>query len=109
MPIDVIEGVVSLTKDAFALPSMREAFEGIPSPPFMDLDESTFLRYLRARQYDVSRATTLLQESIKWRKDFGLADLQKGKWQETLAKENSTGKMYCRGFDREVSPVFITP
>ena len=96
---EVVLGIASLSKD-FELQSMREAFAGIPPPPFMDLDEATFLRYLRARQHDLPRATALLKESIKWRQDFGLSDLQAGKWKDTLAKENSTGKMYCRGFDR---------
>jgi hypothetical protein len=42
----------------------------------------------------------MLRKTIQWRKEFGLADLFEGKWNEVIAKENSTGKMYARGYDK---------
>ena len=71
----------------------------------MDLDDSTFLRYLRARQFDIPKAKVMLEESIKWRNDFGLSGLKDGKWKETIAQENATGKMYVRGFDKSGRPL----
>ena len=50
-----------------ALEEMKRLFKDIPSPPFLELDDSTFLRYLRARQFDVPKASDMLKESIKVR------------------------------------------
>ena len=71
----------------------------------MALDDSTFRRYLRARKGDVPAAQKMLEESITWRKDFGIKELFSSPWIKTLEKETSTGKMYCRGYDRDGHPL----
>jgi len=58
-------------------------------------------RYLRARGFEIDKAVLMLKETIEWRKTFGLTDLYDGKWKDIIASENSTGKMYIRGYDRE--------
>jgi len=55
-------------------------------------------RYLRARQWNIDKSKTMLDATIAWRREFGLDALYDEKWVEVLAKENSTGKMYARGF-----------
>lgn len=65
----------------------------------MAMNDSTYIRYLRARNYDVEKATKMLRATLKWRKEFGLEDIHT-KWTETVAYENSSGKMYVRGFDK---------
>ena len=67
----------------------------------MDLDDSTFLRYLRARNFNFDKAKKMLEDTLTWRDTFGLADLYKGGWSDVIAKENETGKLYVRGYTRE--------
>ena len=42
----------------------------------------------------------MLQNTLSWRKSFGLDQMYSG-WRETIERENATGKMYTRGFDKE--------
>ena len=85
---------------------MREAFKTREvDDDLMALDDSTFRRYLGARKGDVPAAQKMLEESITWRKDFGIKELFSSPWIKTLEKETSTGKMYCRGYDRDGHPL----
>lgn len=75
--------------------------------PFSD---STYLRYLRARNNDVDKASEMLNNTITWRNTFGLPGLYRGDWKQILSTENATGKMFVRGFDREGHPlVYLRP
>lgn len=83
-----------------ALNSMRRVFnsqDGVGLP----MDDSTYLRYLRARNWDAEKAITMLNATIVWRHDFGLRELHGTQWKETIAHENSTGKLYVRGHDKQ--------
>lgn len=78
-----------------ALSSMRTHFakidgEGLP------MSDTTYLRYLRARQFNAGKAQSMLLDTIKWRKDFDLKGIHDG-WQSVIAEENATGKGYVRG------------
>lgn len=82
-----------------ALAKMRQKFTegdscGLP------LNDSTFLRYLRARSFDFNKSSTMLNATIKWRKEFGLSDMKAG-WTDVIKEENGSGKMYVRGFSKE--------
>lgn len=66
----------------------------------MPLNDSTYIRYLRARNFDTGKSTAMLRATIAWRKEFDLGGLQTT-WKETIEYENSTGKMYVRGYDNE--------
>ena len=92
--------MVELTPDqTVALEKMRTAF---PAEDCCGLqfDDSTFLRYLRARTFDFAKSSAMLNATIKWREEAGLGDMHKG-WTSIIEKENSTGKMYARGFSKE--------
>lgn len=86
------------TAEKEALASMRSAFAGVEGEG-LPLVDNTFLRYLRARTYDVGRATEMLHATIKWRRDFDIKSLHDG-WEKVIEEENKTGKGYCRGFSR---------
>ncbi len=74
---------------------------GSPDPlPGFEINDSMFLRYLRARNFHVEKSFELLSSTISWRKEFGLNGMFSGAWQDVLQMENSTGKMYVRGFDK---------
>lgn len=87
-----------------ALESMKTAFENKESY-HMPLDNYTFLRYLRARNFKVDKAQKMLNETLEWRKEMNLNDLYEGKWDSIIATENATGKVYSRGFDKDGHPI----
>lgn len=41
----------------------------------------------------------MLENTLKWRKDFGLEHMNS--WSDIIALENSTGKTYARGYDKD--------
>eukprot|EP01035_Chromulina_nebulosa_P018047 gene18047-23689_t len=65
----------------------------------LPLNESTYLRYLKARNFNVDKSKKLLDNTIIWRDSFGLADIHTS-WMPIIANENSTGKMFVRGYDK---------
>lgn len=83
-----------------ALDRMRETFNGREHDPAFELDDAAYLRYLRARNFDIEKSIAMLEATLEWRKQFGLKEIHES-WMDTIRMENSTGKMYCRGFDRE--------
>ena len=87
-----------------ALEKMRKSFPETDSNGFL-LNDATFLRYLRARSFDATKSSAMLAATVKWRKDFELADMHSKSWEDILAKENSTGKMYVRGLSRDGHPI----
>ena len=85
---------------------MKEAFSNIPSPPFLELDDHCFLRYLRARSLNVENACSMLKASIKWRnEEIAMRGCEDGSWKDIISLENSTGKMYVRGYDKSGRPL----
>ena len=69
----------------------------------MDMDDKTFIRYLRARYWNFKKAKKMLDKTLKWRHDFGLAEMHThadDNWNGTIKFENTTGKMYVRGYDK---------
>lgn len=83
------------------LASMRQEFTGKASSTDVNfpLNDSCFLRYLRARKFDLAKAKKLLQDTLDWRRDFGVEEIFSSSWVNTMAKENETGKTYVRGMD----------
>jgi hypothetical protein len=85
------------------LAAMRQEFsdKGSPADVNFPLNDSCFLRYLRARKFDLDKAKNLLQETLNWRRDFGVEEIFSSSWINTVAKENETGKTYVRGVDAD--------
>ena len=54
----------------------------------LELNDSLYLRQLSARYYDFDKASNMLKETIKWRKDFGLDSLHGEAFKNSVAKEN---------------------
>jgi hypothetical protein len=58
----------------------------------------------------VVKSTKMLQETIEWREKFDFPTLLAEGGNDTIALENSTGKMYVRGFDKEGSAlIYMKP
>jgi hypothetical protein len=62
------------------------------------LNDSLFARYLRART-TVKAAIDAIVKTILWRNEFKIKEMQT-EWKDVLMNENSTGKMYIRGFTK---------
>jgi hypothetical protein len=93
-----------------AMAKMRTTFASNPgSDERFQLDDETFGRYLRARNYDVEKASSLLASTLKWRQEFGLKNMLGSStgegWAETMRKENASGKLYVRGFSLDGSAI----
>ncbi|CAM9323888.1 unnamed protein product [Pylaiella littoralis] len=72
----------------------------------MPLDDAVLVRYLRARDGSVEKSAEMLTATLKWRREFGLPEMLSSEM-DTIKKENSTGKMYASGFDKQGQPVVV--
>jgi len=67
----------------------------------------TCQRYLRARDLDLTKATSMLRESLQWREEFGVPNLVQDH-HATIRAESATGKLRVSSSrDREGRPVLI--
>mmetsp|Transcript_2312 Transcript_2312/g.3228 ORF Transcript_2312/g.3228 Transcript_2312/m.3228 type:complete len:267 (+) Transcript_2312:162-962(+) len=66
----------------------------------MELDDHCFKRYLRAQDWNIDVAETKLNDTIRWREEFGVETLSKDHF-DVIQNEASTGKIYARGFDKQ--------
>ncbi|OIV98121.1 hypothetical protein TanjilG_25986 [Lupinus angustifolius] len=69
------------------------------------LDERTnviLLKFLRARDFKVKEAFTMIKNTIKWRKEFGIDELLE---QQNLVNDDLEKVVYMHGFDKEGHPV----
>jgi hypothetical protein len=70
-----------------------------------DNPDVLILRWLRARKFDVPAAVQQLNNTLKWRREWGVnALLAKGE-NDLLLEEIMTGKTYFMGSDKEGRPV----
>jgi len=84
------------------LSKMREAFLNKFDPDDINFpfDDACLLRYLVARNMNLKKASIMLQNTLIWRAEFGVKHIHKKERMASIALENSTGKIYLRGFDR---------
>ncbi len=72
------------TKETLALEEIRETFKEF------NLPDQTYCRYLRARHWDVKKATVLIQKYVEWRSEMKPESIQ---WND-IEEEFRTGKVY---------------
>ncbi|KAI8380663.1 CRAL-TRIO domain-containing protein [Choanephora cucurbitarum] len=65
--------------------------------------DNTVKRYMRARKWDFEQAKTMLENTIRWRRDYRPDELDP----EYIKPEAETGKMYYNGFDKCGRPIWI--
>lgn len=66
--------------------------------------DPSILRYLRARNWNVKKATKMLKATLKWRSEYKPEEIQ---WDE-VAHEAETGKVYCANYnDRHGRTVIV--
>ncbi|CAM9630014.1 unnamed protein product, partial [Heterosigma akashiwo] len=88
------------TDDQAKLDSMKAEFENMDGLG-MPLDEQCFLRYLRAEKWVLQKAISKLHDTLRWRQEFGVQSINSDPdVMDEIRLENSTGKVYCRGFDK---------
>ncbi|PYH75929.1 CRAL/TRIO domain protein [Aspergillus uvarum CBS 121591] len=72
----------------------------------MFLTRECILRYLRASKWNVSEATTRLQRTLTWRREYGVEKLTA----DYISIENETGKQVILGYDIEGRPcLYLIP
>ncbi|KAG8275238.1 hypothetical protein J6590_090463 [Homalodisca vitripennis] len=69
-------------------------------------DDQFLLRWLRARNFDCAAAEKMLRESLKWRAEWDVDNLEE--WEAPAVFEQYYPSGIC-GFDREGSPVIVLP
>ncbi|KAI9012020.1 CRAL-TRIO domain-containing protein [Phycomyces nitens] len=67
------------------------------------LTDQTLSRYLRARKWDFEAAKTMLENTVRWRRDYRPEQLDP----DYISPEADTGKMYFNGFDKCGRPIWI--
>ena len=88
-------------------------------------DERQPLRHYRAEKGDVENAIRKIKSTIQWRQDFEVDDIMRcfdkddvplddqkklDRLANIIADENATGKIYCRGYDKEGRAIlYLTP
>lgn len=84
------------------LANMREDFTGRfdQEDTNFPFDDPCLLRYLIARNFDLKKASVMLQNTLTWRAKFGVKHIHRKEAMATIARENATGKIYLRGFDQ---------
>lgn len=76
-----------------------------------DHPDTTMLRFLRARKWDVDRATAMMASTLRWRLDTGVdkmsenGDLVNGKEIPKYIDQQATGKVYAKGCNVYDQPV----
>lgn len=48
---------------------------------------------IRARNFDVDKASAMLQTTLDWRRDFGVQKILDGGCMDVVRRENATGKV----------------
>ncbi|KAI7866510.1 CRAL-TRIO domain-containing protein [Spinellus fusiger] len=67
------------------------------------ITEATVKRYMRARKWDYDAAKVMLENTVKWRRDYKPDLLDP----DYIKPEAETAKMYFNGFDYSGRPVWI--
>lgn len=91
-------------------------------------DSNMPLRHYRAEKGNLNEAIRKIKSTLKWREEFGVEDIKRcfdkehvnnsapekqkqlNRMAETISRENETGKIYCRGYDRQGRAIlYLTP
>lgn len=87
----------------FALMKFRKNMADCKQPHH---DDYFYLRWLRARDFDVDAAEKMLRDSLRWREDWEVDTLLSWKAPEEVVAYYPSG---LSGFDKDGSPVVIIP
>ncbi|XP_058731146.1 patellin-3-like [Vicia villosa] len=89
------------SKDEATLPLQPEEVSIYGIPLLADeRSDVILLKFLRARDFKVKEAFTMIKDTIRWRKEFGIEELLDEKLGDELEKA-----VYMHGFDKENHPV----
>ncbi|XP_046680270.1 SEC14-like protein 2 isoform X1 [Homalodisca vitripennis] len=88
----------------FSLMKLRRNVADVCTLPYHD--DQFLLRWLRARNFDCAAAEKMLRESLKWRAEWDVDNLEE--WEAPAVFEQYYPSGIC-GFDREGSPVIVLP
>lgn len=82
---------------------MRSAVE-TQDPTSKEVDDLMLRRFLRARNLDVEKASTLFLKYLKWKQKF----VPNGSISESeISNELAQKKMFCQGYDKQGRPISV--
>ncbi|OXA39509.1 SEC14 cytosolic factor [Folsomia candida] len=85
------------------LDKFKEAVETIKFPQEWMKDDLNLLRYLKARGWDVQRAKDMIQETVKWWKDYGMDNIHNEDW----SQYERSDPYQIDGVDKEGKPIML--
>lgn len=100
--------LLSTARSWTTIPSSTKSHEAIPlnSNEKLWLTRECLLRYLRAAKWAVPTATTRLQATLTWRREYGVDSHTA----EYISEENETGKQVILGYDTAGRPcLYLNP
>ncbi|KAF7984377.1 hypothetical protein HWV62_10933 [Athelia sp. TMB] len=71
------------------------------------MDDAMFLRFLRARKFDVPKAKAMLLAAEQWRKDFGVEDITKNFSFEEKVTVDKYYPQYYHKSDKDGRPIYV--
>jgi len=94
-----------------ALDGLRDRLQNIEDPSLRDygcswVDDRILLRFLRARNFDLKNAETMMLETLKWRTSFQQRGVDALSYKD-CENELAPGKSFFHGMDKEGRPVCI--
>eukprot|EP00188_Purpureofilum_apyrenoidigerum_P000497 Plantae.Rhodophyta-Purpureofilum_apyrenoidigerum.ctg12151.p1 GENE.Plantae.Rhodophyta-Purpureofilum_apyrenoidigerum.ctg12151~~Plantae.Rhodophyta-Purpureofilum_apyrenoidigerum.ctg12151.p1 ORF type:complete len:296 (-),score=69.50 Plantae.Rhodophyta-Purpureofilum_apyrenoidigerum.ctg12151:266-1153(-) len=87
-----------------AMRAKVDAVSGLSEVEKNWLDDACLARYIRARKMDVDKAFAMIQDTLKWRKEFDVVGLLQSDL-NLVKSESTTGKMYAGGHDKSGRPI----
>ncbi|CAM9001505.1 unnamed protein product [Rhodiola kirilowii] len=88
---------------------VRKLLGNVPEKLSTFCSDGTISRYLRARNWNIKKATSMLKDTIKWRLEYKPEEIRWVKFHpEDVAHEGETGKVYrSKFFDKYGRPVLV--
>lgn len=97
-------GNASTSEEQKKINEVKVSLGPLPEKLSVYCSDASIARNLRARNWNVKKATKMLKDTLKWRKDYKPDEI---KWDE-VASEAETGKIYRSNYtDKHGRPVLV--
>ncbi|XP_068314375.1 uncharacterized protein [Pyrus communis] len=103
-PSNGSEKILSCEEQQAKINEVKKLIGPLPDKLSIYCSDASISRYLRARNWNVKKATKMLKDTLKWRSEYKPEEIR---WEE-IAREAETGKIYRTNyFDKHGRPVLV--